>query len=149
MRSLIRQAVPDAAACIWRLRQPRLGARWGRMDFQQLFLSPQGRLNRKPYWIGVLILTAVQFASEFAFGGFDRGVSVPAIVVSLLLIYPNAVLGIKRCHDRDRSGWFLLIVLIPLLGALWLLVELGFLRGTAGPNRFGPDPLATLQQSGA
>ncbi len=42
---------------------------------------------------------------------------------------------------RNRTGWFLLIGLIPLV-SIWLVVELGFLRGTVGPNRFGPDPLA-------
>jgi uncharacterized membrane protein YhaH (DUF805 family) len=55
-------------------------------------------------------------------------------------LWISIVGGAKRCHDRDRSGWFQLIVLIPILGALWLLVELGFLRGTIGANRFGPDP---------
>lgn len=48
---------------------------------------------------------------------------------------------VKRCHDRGRSGWFLLINFIPIIGALWLWVELCFLRGTKGPSRFGPDPL--------
>ena len=47
----------------------------------------------------------------------------------------------KRYHDRDRSGWWLLLILIPLLGPLWLIVVLGFLKGTEGENRFGPDPL--------
>ncbi|HAE49771.1 MAG TPA: DUF805 domain-containing protein, partial [Tistrella mobilis] len=52
-------------------------------------------------------------------------------------------IGARRCHDRGRSGWFQLIMLIPLIGWIWLLVEIGFLRGTEGPNRFGPDPLHT------
>jgi uncharacterized membrane protein YhaH (DUF805 family) len=54
------------------------------------------------------------------------------------------MLGIKRFHDRDKSGWWLLISLVPLIGPLWLLVELGFLQGSEGANRFGPDPLAAL-----
>jgi uncharacterized membrane protein YhaH (DUF805 family) len=49
--------------------------------------------------------------------------------------------GAKRCHDRNRSGWFQLISLVPIVGALWLLFDLGILRGTDGPNRFGPAPL--------
>jgi uncharacterized membrane protein YhaH (DUF805 family) len=47
---------------------------------------------------------------------------------------------IKRSHDRDRSGWFILLFLVPLLN-LWPLIELLFLRGTIGSNRFGPDPV--------
>jgi uncharacterized membrane protein YhaH (DUF805 family) len=65
---------------------------------------------------------------------------VVALIAQLLLVWISIVGGAKRCHDRDRSGWFQLIILIPVLGALWLLVELGFLRGTIGANRFGPDP---------
>ena len=119
------------------------------MDYKQLFLSPQGRLNRKPYWIGVLILLAIQLVGNLLFANFDREApSIPALIVSLLLLYPSVVLGIKRCHDRDHPGWWLLIVLIPLLGPLWLLVELGFLRGTPGPNRFGPDPLGDEATAG-
>jgi uncharacterized membrane protein YhaH (DUF805 family) len=60
----------------------------------------------------------------------------------LAVIVPGFAGLAKRCHDRDRSGWFQLISLIPLIGSIWLLVEVGFLRGTPGPNRFGPDPLA-------
>jgi uncharacterized membrane protein YhaH (DUF805 family) len=48
--------------------------------------------------------------------------------------------GVKRCHDRNRSGWFLLIGWLPIMN-LWLFIELGFLAGTVGPNRFGlPEP---------
>jgi uncharacterized membrane protein YhaH (DUF805 family) len=74
------------------------------------------------------------------------------------------MVGIKRLHDRDKSGWWLLVfyVLPGVLNtigeslaagwifslasfavSIWALVELGFLRGTAGPNRYGPDPLAS------
>ena len=54
---------------------------------------------------------------------------------------PNIAAGVKRCHDRDRSGWFVFIVLIPLVGTLWYLIEIGFLRGTFGSNKYGADPL--------
>ena len=64
-----------------------------------------------------------------------------ALIVLLALSVPSFVLAIKRCHDRDKSGWFVLISFIPVIGPIWLLVELGFLRGSQGENRFGPDPL--------
>ena len=56
-------------------------------------------------------------------------------------LWCSIAIGAKRCHDRGRSGWYQLIGLIPLLGALWLFVDLGLLKGNAGENRFGPDPL--------
>ena len=58
-------------------------------------------------------------------------------MVALALI-PSIIVYIKRFHDRDKSGWWVLIGLIPIIGAIWLLIELGFLKGTDGPNRFGP-----------
>ena len=47
----------------------------------------------------------------------------------------------RRWHDRDKSGWWTLIGLIPVVGAIWILVECGCLKGSDGPNRFGADPL--------
>jgi uncharacterized membrane protein YhaH (DUF805 family) len=64
------------------------------------------------------------------------------LVLIALTLWPWIAVSVKRFHDRGRSGWFLLIALIPFFGALWLLIELGFLRGTPGPNRFGSYPLA-------
>ena len=64
-----------------------------------------------------------------------------SLVVSVLSLWPMIAAGTKRCHDRDRSGWFQLTYLIPLFGALWMFIYLGFLIGTEGSNRFGPDPL--------
>src|SRR3546814_14546367 len=63
------------------------------------------------------------------------------MLFNLAILWPGIVIAIKRWHDRDKSGWWILIVLIPIVGPIWALVENGFLAGTAGPNRFGPDPL--------
>jgi uncharacterized membrane protein YhaH (DUF805 family) len=46
--------------------------------------------------------------------------------------------GAKRFHDVGRSGWFLLLWLIPVIGQLWWIVELGFFQGTPGLNKYGP-----------
>ena len=60
-----------------------------------------------------------------------------------LLFWSCACLAIKRFHDRGKSGAWVLILLVPFVGPLWYLVEVGFLPGTAGPNRFGPEPLGS------
>ena len=64
------------------------------------------------------------------------------LIVNLLLVWPALAVSVKRWHDRDRSGWWVLLNLVPVIGWLWALIDNGFLRGTAGPNRFGEDPLA-------
>ena len=107
------------------------------MDYQQLFLSPQGRLNRQPFWLVWAAMAALQIAVQLLLAS-----ELASLVLALVLLWPGLAIAIKRCHDRDHPGWWLLIGLVPIVGGLWLLVELGFFRGTPGPNRFGPDPLA-------
>ena len=59
----------------------------------------------------------------------------------IALIYPAVCLYGKRFHDRGKSAWWVLISLVPILGFIWILIDLGILKGTEGENRFGPDPL--------
>ena len=137
------------------------------MDWKNLYLSLDGRTNRKPFWLGILALMVVTWILEFvlfaAFGvsmmptidpnadpaaaaaaasAMMSKMTVPFVILMLIIIWPSICLYAKRWHDRDKSGWWTLIMLVPVIGAIWFLVELGFLRGTEGPNRFGPDPLA-------
>lgn len=60
---------------------------------------------------------------------------------AIFYFWAHLAVNVKRWHDRDKSGWWVLIELIPLIGSIWALVELGCLKGTYGKNRFGPDPL--------
>lgn len=57
------------------------------------------------------------------------------LIVMLVLVVPSFMLCIKRFRDCHNSGWFVPIGLIPVIGPMWLPVELGFLRGSEGPNR--------------
>jgi uncharacterized membrane protein YhaH (DUF805 family) len=115
------------------------------MDWKYLFLSLEGRINRAKFWagVGVIILGSIIFAILDAVLGTQvgEGVGILGLIYSVAMIYPAICLYAKRWHDRNKSGWWTLIVLIPLIGAIWLLVELGILTGTPGENRFGPDPL--------
>ncbi len=115
-----------------------------RMRWIQFLFSFEGRVTRRDYWL--------RLALPVLLIGLVAALTVPPLAfneVFLVLIlaaaFPCIAVAAKRCHDRNRSGWFLLICLIPMLGILWLLIELGFFRGTIGPNRFGPD--AYVQRS--
>jgi uncharacterized membrane protein YhaH (DUF805 family) len=113
------------------------------MDYKQFYFSPNGRVNRKQWWLWlVLPLTVIGILLVFvdmATGRYDPelGVGLFSGIFGLLSLIPAIIVYIKRFHDRDKSGWWVLIGLIPLIGPLWLLIELGFLKGTDGPNRFG------------
>ncbi len=127
------------------------------MDFMHLFLSFEGRTRRLHFWIGLIILWVVQTVIwSFSIGGaFSAaalrgdangfataftGVGLVGALLLFVLIWPSLAVQVKRWHDRDKSGWMVLINLIPLVGFIWTLVECGFLDGTQGPNRFGPSP---------
>ena len=126
------------------------------MDIKSLFLSAKGRIGRKTYWLSALGLAVANMVLQGAAWAvvnpdLDDGhlrfsvetagtLMLAALFIAMLVLSVSGLLiSIKRCHDRDRSGWFLFASLIPIVGPIWVLVELGFLRGTTGPNRFGPD----------
>ncbi len=62
-------------------------------------------------------------------------------IYGLAMLIPSIAVGVRRMHDIDRSGWWLLIAFVPFIGVIVLLV-FALLPGTAGDNRFGPDPKA-------
>jgi uncharacterized membrane protein YhaH (DUF805 family) len=113
------------------------------MDFKKFYFSPEGRVNRKQWWLWlVLPLTVIGILLELvdmATGNVHpkAGIGLFTGILALLALIPVVIVYIKRFHDRDKSGWWVLIWLIPIIGAIWLLIELGFLKGTPGPNRFG------------
>jgi uncharacterized membrane protein YhaH (DUF805 family) len=104
-----------------------------------------GRSRRKEYWmfvLGVFIAAIVLSIIEGILGltGMVGGVYGPLTTILLLgVIVPSIAVQVRRFHDQDKSGWFVLLSLIPFVGALAVLVFM-FLEGTKGPNRFGPDP---------
>lgn len=62
-------------------------------------------------------------------------------VMMLLGIWWSLAVAVKRCHDRGKSGWWCLLMLIPIVGGIWWLVDLGILEGEEGENRWGPNPV--------
>ena len=106
----------------------------------RILFSFQGRVPRKVYWLyGVLGPLLASAMLEMLLGIVGVGERKAELAISLLLVWPCAAVAVKRWHDRDKSGWWVLINLIPLIGLLWSLVENGLRRGSVGANRFGPD----------
>lgn len=104
-----------------------------------------GRSRRKEYWmfvLGVIIVAVVLGFIEGILGlsGMVGGVYGPlTLLLVLAIIVPSIAVQVRRFHDQDKSGWFVLLAFIPILGGLIVLVFM-CLEGTKGPNRFGPDP---------
>lgn len=112
----------------------------------RVFLDPRGRISRRGYWLyGVLALLGLSLLGR-ALLGIARWRSDEAeMAINLVLLWPAIAISAKRWHDRDKSGWWVLVALVPVIGWQWLLLDNGFRRGTPGPNRFGavPDQAAT------
>ena len=104
-----------------------------------------GRSQRKEYWMYTLGLIIVYVVVGFVEGilgltGMIGGAYGPLTALLLLgTLIPGIALGIRRLHDIDKSGWWLLIAFVPLIGSLVLLYFF-VTDGTAGPNQFGADP---------
>ncbi len=99
-----------------------------------------GRARRKEYWMFVLfyILIAIGLAIVESLVGSP---GILGLILSLGLLVPSLAVSIRRLHDTERSGWWILIGFVPLVGFIVLLVFM-CLEGTSGPNRFGADPKA-------
>jgi len=113
------------------------------MPTTQILFGFRGRVPRRTFWLyGVLGPLLVSMLGEMLLGIVGIAERRADGLMSLLLIWPCAAVGAKRWHDRDKSGWWTLIILVPFIGAIWFIVECGILEGTKGANRYGPDPLA-------
>ena len=118
--------------------------------FLQLFFSFNGRIRRRDYWLAHLSVTVLSLlyiwfdiSVQLAAKG-DPAVLLPlallSIALPILFIWSDLAIQVKRWHDRDKSWFWLFIGFIPLVGGLWMFVELGCLDGTPGDNRFGHSP---------
>jgi uncharacterized membrane protein YhaH (DUF805 family) len=96
-----------------------------------------GRASRPAFWWWVLFVFLVGIAANII--DFAIGAPVFTALVGLALLLPNLSVSIRRLHDTDRTGWWILIYLIPLIGLIVLLVFY-LQQGDRGENRFGPPP---------
>ena len=105
----------------------------------RLLFSFRGRMPRATFWCSAL-LTAAAFVALLVLleAAFERQAS---LVIYPPLFWAMAALAVRRLRDRGRRPAWLLMLLIPIVGPLWALLELGFRRGTPGENRYGADPL--------
>ena len=115
----------------------------------------EGRINRKQFWLRVLMLfmaSLFAFVIPIIFEAISVSTSDVLGLISglfymagmLCFLWGIPVVSVKRFQDRDKSGGWALIWFVPLLGWVWILIECGFLKGTAGDNKYG---VSTLKSS--
>jgi uncharacterized membrane protein YhaH (DUF805 family) len=117
-----------------------------------------GRITRLDWWLAQLVILCALLALVFVVismgasvklagvtadenGNLGFGVGLSMILVILatggLLCWINIATSVKRFHDRNKSGFWVLIILVPYIGSIWQIVECGFLAGTRGGNDYG------------
>jgi uncharacterized membrane protein YhaH (DUF805 family) len=121
-----------------------------------LLFGFRGRITRAKFWLVALGIFVVELVLYAALGGnvavlIDPPKELPPIgpvastvflAFGVLVTWISLAVAVKRYHDRNKSAWWVLIIFVPVIGALWYLIECGFLRGTDGNNDYGLDPLA-------
>ena len=109
------------------------------------YVGFSGRSRRSEYWYFTLfylvIAIVLSVLDGIVFGGSVDGNGTPVLsgLFMLAMLLPSIAVGIRRLHDTDRSGWWLLMGLVPLVGFIVLIVF--FVQDSKpGDNRFGPNP---------
>jgi uncharacterized membrane protein YhaH (DUF805 family) len=98
-----------------------------------------GRARRSEFWFFWLFHLLSQFVAGILDASLFGGAQPFAAIVGLGLLLPGLAVAVRRLHDTGRSGWWILIGLVPLIG--WIVLVIWYAsQGEAGPNRFGADP---------
>jgi len=107
------------------------------------YVNFAGRAIRSEYWYWVLFVVIASIVASII--DAVLGIRLFNPIFGLAILLPSIAIGVRRLHDIDRSGWWLLLNFIPLIGAIVLIIWFCS-RGTEGANRFGPDLLGALGQ---
>lgn len=130
------------------------------MRLRQILFGFRGRIRRSTYWLASLgsgvVLVTVLVVVVMTFGGMavlsgasENSGAVNALVRIIIVwlaplyglsLWISLALSVKRCHDRNYPGVMVMIQLMPIVGVLWALIDLGFIEGKLGPNQYGPSP---------
>ncbi len=103
-----------------------------------------GRARRKEYWMFVLfniifVIIAMILDNVLGLAWGELGYGPIYLLYALFVFIPGLAVAVRRLHDINKSGWMILVSLIPIIGAIWLLV-LFVMDGTPGTNQYGPNP---------
>jgi uncharacterized membrane protein YhaH (DUF805 family) len=140
-------------------KDPQANVKW-------LLFSFEGRIARSTFWsaiiglflssLAILIGAGLIYAAiiiynplegdQLAAVNFGCTLLFSVLAISLVAFALKILIAIavKRCHDLDKSGAWILFSLLPIIGPLWVLFELGYLEGTKGRNQYGEGPRDTL-----
>lgn len=101
----------------------------------------EGRAARAEYWWFWLFNLIIGSVLAFIQGSLGQEIGISDLYWLAVLV-PGLAVAVRRLHDTGRSGWYLLLVIVPLIG--WIILLVWYCsKGEAGPNRFGPNPMGS------
>jgi uncharacterized membrane protein YhaH (DUF805 family) len=110
------------------------------------YVNFSSRACRSEYWYWVLFIVLADIVAGII--DYLLGMQIVSSLFGLVTLLPGIAVSIRRLHDLDRTGWWILLALIPVIG--WIILLIWYMsKGTDGPNRFGPDPLGMLAMPAA
>lgn len=122
---------------------------WYLKVMKENFSNFSGRARRKEFWMWYLFYVIVLIVAMILDGvlgtGFEIGYGVTTpygwiyVIAALAHVIPGLAVSVRRLHDVGKSGWFMFISLIPIIGGIWLLV-LMCTDGDSSENAYGPSP---------
>lgn len=121
------------------------------MDLKTLLFSFHGRIARLPFWVVTLILMGWGITFQLLMGPYESdnpmtaGSGLIMIINFFIVLWIWLAVQVKRWHDCDKSAWWALLNLLPVIGQIWILIECGVIRGTVGDNRFGRVAISSTQ----
>lgn len=122
---------------------------WYLKVMKENYSNFSGRARRKEFWMWYLFYVIVLIVAVILDGvlgtGFELGYGVTSpygwiyLIAALAHVIPGLAVSVRRLHDVGKSGWFMLIALVPIIGGIWLLV-LACTDGDSSENAYGPSP---------
>jgi len=135
-RRAIRRVVVTIGANLW-----GVGMDWY-IGVLKKFADFSGRARRKEFWMFILFSLIISIVLSVIDGVLgmraQNGFGLLSGLYSLAVLVPSIAVGVRRLHDRDMTGWFYLLMLVPLANIA--LIVIFCLEGTRGSNKYGPDP---------
>lgn len=123
---------------------------YGYMSAMRKYATFSGRAPRKEYWMFTLIYIIIAIVAgvldAFIFGLAAESIGILGGIVALVHIVPSIAVGVRRLHDTNRSGWWYLIIFIPLIGILVMLYWM-IKASDPGENQYGPNPYGLADTS--
>jgi uncharacterized membrane protein YhaH (DUF805 family) len=121
--------------------EPEPSGRASGASLRRVFTT-DGRASRGFFWATLGVCYGCAALLGLAGEHLPEGGKLTIGLLAIPVIFAPLFVQIQRLHDRDKSGWWVLLNAVPCVGLLWALIECGCLPGTPGPNRYGPAPAA-------